>query len=105
MDNSTIKAKLIEVLQTIQTLSGEACPPIEGSTRPVESLPKFTSKIWPVAAGMLGIAIGRSIPPEKNIFVDDETKQPLAIDQTVALVCKILEEEDKKPQSAAEAAE
>ncbi|APL96031.1 hypothetical protein EWH08_15945 [Sphingobium indicum] len=96
MDANIIKAKLIEVLRTVQTLSGEDCPTIDGSTKPAEALPKFTSKVWPVAAGMLGIALGKSIPCEANIFVDDDTKVPLAINQTVALVLKILEAQDAK---------
>lgn len=96
MDANIVKAKLIEVLQTVQTLSGEDCPAIDGGTKPAEALPKFTSKVWPVAAGMLGIALGKSIPCEANIFVDDDTKVPLAINQTVALVLKILEAQDAK---------
>lgn len=96
MDPNIIKAKLIEVLQTVQSLSGEECPAMDGSTRPVESLPQFTSKIWPVAAGMLGIALGKSIPCETNIFVDELSKAPLAINQTVALVMKILEKQDEE---------
>lgn len=94
MDANFIKAKLIEVLQSVQTLSGEDCPVIDGGTKPAEALPKFTSKVWPVAASMLGIALGKSIPCETNIFVDEDTKIPLAINQTVALVLKILEAQD-----------
>ena len=45
---------------------------------------------------MLGIALGKSIPCETNIFVDEDSKVPLAINQTVALVLKILEEQDAK---------
>jgi len=101
MDEITIKAKLIEVLQTIQTLSGEECPPLDGATRPAEALPKFTSKIWPVAAGLLGVAIGKSIPCEANIFVDEDTKKPLAIDQTVVLVCKIIAKLDEEKATKA----
>lgn len=94
MDPNVVKAKLIEVLQTVQSLSGEECPAMDGGTKPAEALPKFTSKVWPVAAGMLGIALGKSIPCEANIFVDDDTKAPLAINQTVVLVLKILEEQE-----------
>lgn len=94
MDANVVKAKLIEVLQTVQSLSGEDCPAVDGGTKPTEALPNFTSKVWPVAAGMLGIALGKSIPCEANIFVDDDTKVPLAINQTVALVLKILEEQE-----------
>jgi hypothetical protein len=91
MDPSTVTAKLLEVLATVQTLSGEACPEIKGVTRPAEELPKFTSKVWPVAAGMLGIALGKSIPCEANIFVNEQTKIPLTINETVALVIKLVE--------------
>lgn len=94
MDANIVKARLIEVLQTVQALSGEDCPVIDGGTKPSEALPNFTSKVWPVAAGLLGLALGKSIPCEANIFVDDDTKAPLAINQTVALVLKILEEQE-----------
>lgn len=97
MEPNLVKAKLIEVLQTVQTISGEECPPIDGSSKPVEMLPKFTSKVWPVAAGMLGLALGKSIPCEANIFVDEQTKEPLVINQTVALVLKILEPQEAEP--------
>ncbi|WP_228241452.1 hypothetical protein [Porphyrobacter sp. GA68] len=94
MDPNVVRTKLIEVLQTVQSLSGEECPAIDGATKPVETLPKFTSKVWPVAAGMLGIALSKSIPCEANIFVDEESKEPLAINQSVALVLKILEAQE-----------
>jgi len=100
MYESEIKDKLISILEQIQASSGQACPPLDGNLRPAESLPKFDSKIWPVAAGMLGAAIGETIPPEANIFVDDASKQPLSIDQTVSLVCEILKKQ-KKLEAAA----
>jgi hypothetical protein len=92
--NVNVKAKLVAVLQNIQTLSGETCPAIDGSTRPVEALPNFTSKVWPVAAGMLGIALGKSLPCETNIFVDEQSKAPLSLDQTVAFVIKLIEAQE-----------
>lgn len=94
MSPDTVKAKLKEVLQNVQTLSGEACPAIDDATRPVEALPKFTSKVWPVAAGMLGLALGKTIPCETNIFVDEQSKTPLTINQTVALVVALLEKQE-----------
>ncbi len=90
MDQVDVKTKLITVLEQIQTISGETCPILEGSLKPADSLPKFDSKVWPVAAGMLSAAIGEAIPPEANIFVDETTKQALTIDQTVELVCFII---------------
>jgi hypothetical protein len=97
VDPKNVKAKLIEVLIAVQTLSGETCPTIDGGMRPVEALPKFTSKIWPVAAGMLGLALGKPIPCETNIFVDEQTKVPLTIDQTIALVIDLVKENEEVP--------
>lgn len=102
MDKDALKENLISVLQQIQVLSGQECPPLIGTLRPAESLPKFDSKIWPVAAGMLSSALGEAIPPEANIFFDETTKQALSIDQAVDLVCKIIEAQ-KQSQSAAAA--
>src|SRR5262245_49917163 len=100
MSPAEVKTKLCEVLKNIQVLSGEKCPPLEGDICPAKSLPKFNSKVWPVAAGMLGLALGRRIPPSKNLFVDKATKTALTIDQTVQLVCQLLSEEKQPTQGA-----
>lgn len=92
MDSTDVQKHLMDVLTTIQAISGEACPTLDPTIKPAEELPKFNSKVWPVAAGMLGAALGKTIPPEVNIFVDDATKQALTIAQTVALVCTLVEQ-------------
>lgn len=94
MDSTDVQKHLMDVLTTIQSISGEACPTLDPTIKPAEELPKFNSKVWPVAAGMLGAALGKVIPPEVNIFVDDATKQALTIAQTVALVCTLVEQLD-----------
>jgi hypothetical protein len=86
MDESFVKGKLIEVLKIVQELSNESCPPLTDDVRPAINLPEFTSKVWPVAAGMLGIALGKHIPCDVNIFVDESTNEPLSIAQSVKLV-------------------
>lgn len=53
MDASTVKQKVMKVLQDIQSTSGLACPPLNGTTKPIEDLADFDSKIWPVATGLL----------------------------------------------------
>lgn len=89
MDGALIQANLIEVLQTIQATSELECPPIGGGTKPLEELPEFDSKIWPVAIGMLGIKLGISIPPDVNIFREDGTTIALTIDEIVTKVITI----------------
>ena len=58
MNDAFIRTKLVEVLQTIQAASALDCPPIAGTTKPIDALPKFDSKIWPVAIGMLAAELG-----------------------------------------------
>ncbi|NGO54528.1 hypothetical protein [Allomesorhizobium camelthorni] len=101
MDPTHVQQHLMDVLTTIQAISQEACPTLDPTVRPAEELPKFNSKVWPVAAGMLGAALGKEIPPEVNIFVDDTTKQAFTIAQTVALVCTLIKQLDAQTAVAA----
>lgn len=91
MDSALIQANLMEVLQTIQATSELECPPLGGGTKPLEELPEFDSKIWPVAIGMLGMKLGISIPPDVNIFRQDGMTTALTIDEIVAKVITIIE--------------
>jgi hypothetical protein len=91
MDANVVRAALVEVLQNIQTSSGLECPPILGATKPIEELPKFDSKIWPVAIGMLGVKLGITIANDVNIFRRDKTTIALTIDEAVAIVVALAE--------------
>lgn len=91
MNTDLVKTKLIDVLQVIQADSGLTCPPITNKSKPVDDLPEFDSKIWPVATGMLAVALGIDIPPDINIFRIDKTCTALAIEEIVALVVTLIE--------------
>lgn len=91
MDREFVREKLTEVLVNIQTMSGLECPPITAETRPIEALKKFDSKMWPVATGMLAASLGAPIPNDVNIFREKGSRTPLTIDQTVGLVCRLIE--------------
>ena len=93
MDPSMLKEKLIAVITQIQTDSGLECPPITEATRPVETLPKFDSKVWPVATTILSIEIGVPIPNDVNIFVDKTTKKPRSIDEIVDFLRELLKKQ------------
>ena len=86
MDAALIHATLVEVLQNIQATSELECPPLAGATKPVEDLPKFDSKIWPVAIGMLGAQLGIVIANDVNIFRQDNSCIALTIDEIVVKV-------------------
>lgn len=101
MDPATLKEKLISVLGQIQADSGLECPTLTGATKPVDNMPKFDSKVWPVATTILATEIGATIPNDVNIFVDEVTKLPRSIDETAALVCDLLKKQDKKEAAVA----
>lgn len=101
MDSTTLKEKLIAVLGQIQIDSNLECPALTGATKPVESLPKFDSKVWPVATTILAAEIGATIPNDVSIFVDETTKLPRTIDETTAFVCELLKKQNEKEATAA----
>jgi hypothetical protein len=101
MDLATLKEKLIAVIGQIQADSGLECPPLTGATKPVENIPKFDSKIWPVATAILATEIGAPIPNEVNIFIDESTKLARSIDETAAFVCELLKKQAETETAAA----
>lgn len=84
-----VQSKLVEVLQIIQASSGLECPKITGATKPLEALPQFDSKIWPVAIGMLAAELGIVIADDVNIFSREKGCLALTVNETVAMVVDI----------------
>ena len=101
MEPAILKEKLIAVISQIQANSGLECPPLTGATKPVENIPKFDSKVWAAATTILATEIGKPIPNDVNIFVDDTTKLPRSIDETATFVCELLEKQAKAEVAAA----
>ncbi len=91
MDPNFVRRKLTEVLESIQLTSGLECPTIVGATKPLEALPKFDSKIWPVAIGMLAAELGITIADNVNIFRREKSCIALTVDETVAMVVALVE--------------
>lgn len=102
MNPDFVKTKLVEVLAGIQAASGLECPPLNGGTKPIDELPKFDSKIWPVAIGMLAAGLGITISNDVNIFRPNKDGPVLTIDETVTLVVKLAEAQ-ATPQSVPKA--
>lgn len=101
MDPTAMKEKLIAVVSQIQADSGLDCPQLTGATKPIENLPKFDSKVWPVATTILATELGTTIPNDVNIFVDETTKLPRSIDETAAFVCDLLKKQAETETAAA----
>jgi hypothetical protein len=101
MDRAFVQAKLVEVLQTIQAASGLECPQINGSTKPIEELPQFDSKIWPVAIGMLAAELGVTIADDVNIFRQEKGRTPLTISESVAMIVELTKQDGASAASEA----
>jgi hypothetical protein len=101
MDPVIVKETLIKVLSQIQADSGPECPALTGATKPIENIPKFDSKVWPVATTILATEIKAEIPNDVNIFVDEATKLPRTIDETAAFVCDLLNKQAEQEAAAA----
>jgi hypothetical protein len=87
-----VTAKLIEVLQTIQSNSGYDATQIGPATCPLDDLEGFDSKLWPVAISMLAKSLDVEIPNNKNIYVSDDGTRRLTISESAAVVCQINKE-------------
>ena len=94
MDPTTLKATLTTVLSQIQADSGLACPSLTDTTKPVDDIPGFDSKVWPVATTILSTEIGAPIPNDVNIFADDQAR-PRSIAQIVDLLCVLVNQQSK----------
>jgi hypothetical protein len=91
MSPEDVKVKLIEVLQEIQSDSGYEVTPIVGTTCPAIDLQGFDSPLWLDAIGMLAAKLDVEIPNGNNIFLSKDGKRQLTIDQSVAVVCEIVQ--------------
>ena len=100
MDPTALQEKLITVLSQIQVESGLPRPSLTGVTKPVDDIPGFDSKVWPVATTILAQEIGAEIPDEVNIFVEDQEK-PRSIVQIVDFVCTLLNQRSPSQAGAA----
>jgi hypothetical protein len=100
MDPAILKEKVITVISQIQADSGLQCPPLTGATKPVDAIPKFDSKIWPVATTILATEIGASIPNDVNIFIDEVTKLPRSIDEIAAFICDLMKQTETDAAAA-----
>lgn len=104
MQADEVRKALIKVLEEIQITQGLECPPILGNTKPIEALPQFDSKIWPVATGMLGNVLGLPIAADVNIFCRKKSCASLTIDETVNVVMDLIAEQTTNPTNVASSA-
>jgi hypothetical protein len=88
---------IISVLAEVQAASGLDCPELTGLSKPLDELPCFDSKTWPVATTILATKIDIIIGDDINLFFDESTKTPRSIDEIAAFIRAMSR---KKPQQA-----
>ena len=93
MEISTLQERIVALIAQVQADSGLECPPLTEDTKPVEVVPKFDSKVWPVATTILASELGVLIPNDVNIFIDATTKRPRSIAQIAAFVSILINKE------------
>ncbi len=96
MNPDVLKEKLIAVIGQIQVDSGLECPPLTGTTKPLDDIPKFDSKLWPVATTILATEIDILVPNDVNMFVDKTTKKPCSIDEIAFFVYEIVKRQEEQ---------
>lgn len=90
MDRVLVLDALVTTLREVQDLMGQPCPSLGGTTVPIDELPMFDSKVWPVAFGMVGEKLRVEVPVDINVFRQEKTKIPNTIDQTVSAILKAI---------------
>jgi acyl carrier protein len=86
MDAATVKSALIGVVKDIQISSGYDGSGVSGNVCPLKDLPGFDSMICVEAMSMLSSVLGIAIADDANIFVSENGKQLLTIDEAAAVV-------------------
>lgn len=95
MNLQTITSTLIGVVKDIQQCSGDVTSMVSGSTCPLKDLPSFDSIICVETITVLSISLGIEIADNINIFVAEDGKRLLTIDEASALVYEGLNKGEK----------
>jgi hypothetical protein len=99
MDATIATDAVRQVLQQIQASQQLACPVIVDAIRPIRDLKNFDSPMSIAATGMVGRKLGLKIDPKTNIF--GNKKGLHTIEETVALLCKLADEQKVKEPAKA----
>jgi hypothetical protein len=100
VDRFLVLEALVATLKEVQGLMGQPCPSLSGTTVPINELPMFDSKVWPVAFGMVGEKLKVEVPVDINVFRQEKTKTPNTIDQTVTAILKAIQAKPFPPVPA-----
>jgi len=87
MDSATAKSELVRVIKEIQSNSGLNCPELTGSTKPLDDVDEFCSKVAILATSKLAKRLEIDIPVKENVFFDVNSKVNFTLDQAVQKLC------------------
>ena len=95
MHKNEVTKKVIKVVKDIQKMSGRTAERINSRTKPIRGIQGFDSLNGMEAAVALSESLSCNIPPE-NLFVSEDGKRSLSIEEISDRICKIIEEEMDK---------
>lgn len=91
VDQTLVLEALVATLKEVQGQMGQPCPPLVGTTIPINELPMFDSKVWPIAFALVGEKLKITVPVDINVFRQEKNKIPNTIDQTVTAILKAIQ--------------
>lgn len=96
MENEQIKQKIIDVLKQIQDAGEFQKIEITSDSCPGTELTEFDSQLWVVANTLLGEEIEGSIPDNVNVFISEDGKTCLSVEQIAERISRNLGKGVKK---------
>ena len=96
MDKSEIKQLLITAIKKFQTMSGEDIPELNDDTTPIGDCPGFDSQRGVEVIVDLETQLGFEVPGEVNLFVSEDGRKALRIQQIVDRIYKLISKLGKK---------
>ncbi|MEM1169231.1 MAG: hypothetical protein AAGJ08_09210 [Cyanobacteria bacterium P01_H01_bin.35] len=92
MEQGEVENHIIKILQSIQSDSGHDTGNINSQTHPFVDLEGFDSYLEVDAISMLAmeLPVGVNIPNDRHIFVSEDCKRLLSIQDSATLVCEIV---------------
>ncbi|MBA2749372.1 MAG: hypothetical protein H0U45_11690 [Tatlockia sp.] len=91
-----ISDKLIEILNMIQESGDFEKIEITGTTCPIRDMPQFDSQLWITAITILGEELDTAIPDDINIFLSEDGKRHLTIEEIVERVMSTAKKQGAK---------
>lgn len=87
---SEIRTKVLQTLAGVRMRQGFSNENLTGSTTPL-SLKRFDSQMGLVTSMRIRLELGYKIPTKVNVFVSEDGKKAITVDETAKLIHKLIQ--------------